>query len=60
MSATVRAVFGMSSSAAHRLDCYGQVEVDFFKTGLPAPYHREKAPSLAQACPTNGRMVDMR
>jgi hypothetical protein len=47
MSATVRAVFGMSSSAAHRLDCYGQVEVNFFKTGLPAPYHREKAPSLA-------------
>ena len=45
MSATVRTVFGLSSSAAHRLD-YGQVEVNFFKTGLPA-HHREKAPSLA-------------
>ena len=29
MSATVRTVFGMSSSPAHRLDCYGQVEVNF-------------------------------
>ena len=35
MSAPVRTVFRMSSSAAHRLDCYGQVEVNFFKTGLP-------------------------
>ena len=47
MSATVRTVFCISSSAARRLDCSGQVEVNFFKTGLPAPYHREKAPSLA-------------
>ena len=51
MSATVRTVFGMSSSAAHRLDCYGQVEVDFFKTRLPAPYHREKAPRLGLSMP---------
>ena len=46
MSATVRTVFGMSSSAAHRLDCYGQVEINFFnsvssgestKSGLSMP-----------------------
>jgi hypothetical protein len=34
MSATVRTVFCMSSSAAHRLECYGQVEVNPFEAAL--------------------------
>ena len=57
MSATVRTVFGMSSSAAHRLDGYGQVEVNFFKTGLPAPYHRESGLSMPDERPNGGRTL---
>ena len=57
----MRTMFCMSSSAAHRLDCYGQVEVDFFKTGLPAPYHRGESArsglSMPDERPNGGRTL---
>ena len=60
MSATMRTVFGMSSSAAHRFDRYGQVEVNFFKTGLPLRIIGRKRKLWPKHASTNGRMVDVR
>ena len=57
MSATVRTVFGMSSSAAHRLDCYGQVEVNFFTPAVSSGESAKSGLSRPDEWPNGGRTL---
>jgi hypothetical protein len=59
MSATVRMMFGMSSSAAHRLDCYGRLRSIFSRLVYPLSIIGRKHQVWPKHAP-DGRIVDVR